>query len=210
MAFHAISAVDPAPAPPSRTPAEMIGLHGMRDDTVALGIGLAFGHTYADALTELVGWATHYHGQALRPAPDRTLLLTGISAPDARDLSSAAERLGFVVRSDDPRRRIVACPGAPACTSGFIAARTLASGLSPILAPILKSERSGAVIHISGCPKGCAHPAPAALTLVGAPHGCGIVHGGSPRETPHHFVDPARLGDEVSRLLTPSIEAARG
>jgi precorrin-3B synthase len=209
-ALQVVSAIEPGPSPLPRAPAEMIGLHAMRDDTVALGIGLAFGHTHADALVELVGLAAHYDGQALRPAPDRTLLLTGISAPDARDLTNAAERLGFVVRCDDPRRRIVACPGAPACASGFIAARTLASGLSPILAPILGPERSGTVVHISGCPKGCAHPAPAVLTLVGAPHGCGIVYGGSSRETPHHFVDPERLGDEISRLLALSIEVARG
>jgi precorrin-3B synthase len=209
-AFHAISVVDPAPAPPPRTPAEMIGLHAMRDDTVVLGIGLAFGYTQADALAELVRLAAHDGGLALRPAPDRTLLLTGISAPDARDLTNAAERLGFIVRSDDPRRRIVACPGAPACASGLIPARTLASKLAPVLAPILRPETNGAVVHVSGCPKGCAHPAPAALTLVGVPHGCGVVHGGSSRETPHHFVDPARIGDEIFRLLTQSMEAAHG
>ncbi len=188
----------------------MIGLHAMRDGTVALGIGLAFGHTHADALVELVGVAAHYDGQALRPTPDRTLLLTGISAADARDLTNAAERLGFVVRCDDLRRRIVACPGAPACASGLIAARALASSLAPALAPMWNSERGGTVVHISGCPKGCAHPAPAAVTLVGAPHGCGVVYGGSSRETPHHLVDPARLGDEISRLLIASTEVAHG
>ncbi len=208
-AFHGISAVEPAPAPPLRTPAEMIGLHAMRDGTVALSVGLAFGHTDADALAQLVGIAAEQGSRAVRPMPDRALLLTGISAPDSHNLTNAAERLGFVVRSDDPRRRIVACPGAPACASGLIPARTLASALAPALAPMLNSERSGTV-HISGCPKGCAHSAPAALTLVGAPQGCGVILGGSSRETPHHFVDPARLSDEISRLLTQSMETAHG
>ncbi len=209
-AFHGISAVEPAPAPPRRTPAEMIGLHAMRDGTVALSIGLAFGHTDANALAQFVSIAAKHSSRAVRPMPDRALLLTGISAPDTHDLANAAERLGFVVRADDPRRRIVACPGAPACTSGFIPARTLASTLAPVLAPTLKPERGGAVVHVSGCLKGCAHPAPAALTLVGAPQGCGVIHGGSSRDPPHHFIDPARLSDEISRLLTQSIEAAHG
>lgn len=209
-AFDAVAAVERASAPSPRTPAETIGLHAMRDGTMALGIGLAFGHTHADALAELVHLAAHHDARALRPAPGRTLLLTGISAPDARDLTTAAERLGFVVDADDPRRRIAACPGAPACASGLIPARTLASTLAPVLAPVLKPEGSGIVVHISGCPKGCAHPAPAALTLVGAPQGCGIVLGGTARETPHHYVDPARLDDEISRIATESLEASHG
>jgi len=204
--FRAVAVVDSAPAPLPRTPAEMIGLHAMRDGTVALGVGLAFGHTQADALAQLVSVASHRGACAVRPAPDRALMLTGISAPDVRDLTNAAERLGFVVRSDDPRRRIAACPGAPACASGLISARMLASALAPVFAPILDSGRNGTVVHISGCSKGCAHPAPAALTLVGTSQGCGVVHKGSARTVPHHYVDPGHLGGEIARLL----EAAHG
>jgi precorrin-3B synthase len=200
-AFLAVPAVDPVSEPPPRAPAEMIGCHAMRDGTAACGIGLAFGHTHADPLAELIRFAAHRGAQALRPIPDRTLLLTGISAPDAQDLTTAAERLGFVVQYDDPRRRIAACPGAPACASGLISARLLASTLAPVLASILKRERSDAVVHISGCPKGCAHPAPAALTLVGASQGCGVVQHGSACTEPNHYVDPARLGEVIAHFM---------
>jgi precorrin-3B synthase len=206
-AFNAVSAVDPAPAPPPRMPAEMIGLHAMRDGTIALGVGLAFGHTHADALAELVRVAARHGARAVRPAPGRTLLLTGVSALNARDLIAAAEQLGFVVRADDPRRRIVACPGAPACASGMIPARAIASALAPALA---RSERNGIVVHISGCPKGCAHPLPAALTVVGTPQGCGVVRGGPAGETPHHYVDPHLIADEIRRLAANPAEAAHG
>jgi precorrin-3B synthase len=107
-AFPAIAAVDPAPTPPPRLPAEMIGLHAMRDGAMALGIGLVFGHTHAAALAALTDEAAHHGVRTVRPAPDRTLLLTGVSALNARGLIAAAERLGFVVHADDPRRRIAA------------------------------------------------------------------------------------------------------
>jgi precorrin-3B synthase len=198
-------AEDLAPLP--RMAAEMIGRHAMRDGTAALGIGLAFGHTHADVLADLVRVAARHGVRVARPLPGRTLLLTGVPAPDTRDLAVAAERLGFVVLADDPRRRIAACPGAPGCASGLIPARALASKLAPLLASF--PDRRGVAVHISGCPKGCAHPGPAALTVVGTPQGCGVVHGGTARETPHQLVDPRRLG-EVLRIATQSPEAAHG
>jgi len=211
-AFRSVSAalIEPSPAPPPRMPAEMIGVHSAYDGTVAVGIGLAFGHTHADALAEVIRAAAGHGAQAVRPAPDRALLLIGVSASDALSLTAAVRQLGFVVHAGDPRRRIAACPGAPACASGLIPARALASALAPILEPALRPVRNGVVVHISGCPKGCAHPMPAALTLVGTPDGCGIVHRGSARTAPGHYVDPANLGDEISRIATMSEETAHG
>ena len=55
-------------------------------------------------------------------------------------------------------------------------------------------------IHISGCAKGCAHPAPAALTVVGTERGCGIVRHGSARAAPRYHVDPTELGAEVAHV----------
>jgi len=211
-AFRSVSGavVEPSPAPPQRMRAEMIGVHPAHNGTVAIGIGLGFGQTHADALAEIVRPSAIRGAQALWPAPDRALLLIGVSALDVLDLTAAAEQLGFVVHAGDPRRRIAACAGAPACASGLIPARALASALAPALEPVLKLERSGIFVHISGCPKGCAHPLPAALTLVGTPHGCGIVQHGCAREAPGHYVDPANLGDEISRIATTSKEAAHG
>jgi precorrin-3B synthase len=197
-ALPAIAAVAPASAPPPRLPAEMIGLHPMRDGAMALGIGLVFGHTHAAALAALMGEAANHGVRTVRPAPDRALLLTGISALNARGLIAAAERLGFVVHADDPRRRIAACPGGPACASGLLPAREVASILVPALARLKPAP--GVAVHVSGCAKGCAHPHPAALTLVGAPEGCGVVHHGTARDMPRRYVDPARLGDELPQI----------
>jgi precorrin-3B synthase len=211
-AFRSVSAalIEPSPAPPPRLPAEMIGVHSVHEGAVAVGIGLPFGHTHADALAEVVHAADGHGAQTMWPAPDRALLLIGVSAPDGLGLTAAARQLGFVVHAGDPRRRIAACPGAPACASGLIPARALATALTPILEPAFRPVRDRVVVHISGCPKGCAHPIPAALTLVGTPDGCGIVHRGSARTAPRHYVDPANLGDEISRLATKSEEAAHG
>jgi precorrin-3B synthase len=203
----------PTSAPPRRPPADMIGIHTMSDGAAAVGVAPAFGHTDADTLEALVRVAASQGAKGLRPAPGRALLLAGVSVRGARDVVTVAEQLGFVVRSDDPRRCIAACPGAPACASGLIPARTLASALAPALAPLLARAGNSVAVHISGCSKGCAHPGPAALTLVGAPQGCGVVRHDSARAAPHRYIDPARLGEEISRLAAerdPMEEAAHG
>jgi precorrin-3B synthase len=270
-AFGAVSPalIEPASAPPRRMPAEMIGLHAGLDGTISAGIGLAFGHTRADALAEILRLAAIGGARAVWPLPDRALLLIGASAPDALKIMLAAQQLGFVVDADDPRRRIAACPGAPACLSGLIPARALASALArlleatpsrgdrPLASPIVEEgrgresegwraqvppgsppapsphqageqfaallrrelahtaveqvhgQRRGIALHISGCPKGCAHPLPAALTLVGSAGGCGVVHHGCAGEAPRQYLDPASLCDGIRRLAGPD-EAAHG
>jgi precorrin-3B synthase len=193
--------VERAPALPPRVPAEVIGRHPLRDGSVALGVTLAFGHAHADTFARLAHVAVAHGVRALRLAPGRALLLLGVAHGNAAALTAEAERLDFVVRADDPRRRIVACPGKPACASGLIAARALASEIARHLPP------SRETVHISGCAKGCAHPAPAALTVVGNERGCGIVRHGSARGVPSCHVDPADIVAEVVRVADEMQEA---
>ena len=162
--------------------------------TSVLGLGLAFGHAQADTLIDLAALAEAHGARWVRPAPDRALLLGPLSDAMAVAARHAAERLGFVVRLSDPRRRIVACPGAPSCASGLIAARAIAAELARHLPASLS------LVHISGCGKGCAHPAPAPLTVVGTSQGCGIVRNGTSRMTPETYADPASIVAEIERL----------
>jgi precorrin-3B synthase len=204
-AIRARFRIEAAAAPAPRPPAEMVGSHPLRDGSVALGLALAFGQARADALAELARRAAAHGARWVRPAPDRTLMLMGISPGDADDLAAAAEQLGFIVRAADPRRRIAACPGAPACASGFIDTRRLAAALAPQLAGL----GGGIAVHVSGCAKGCAHPAPAPLTVVGDAHGCGIVRNGTARAAPGVHVAPGNLAAEIARAFADG-EAVHG
>jgi precorrin-3B synthase len=197
--------IEPSSAPAPRPPAEMIGRHRLRDGSLALGIALAFGHAQANALADLARLAAAHGARAIRPAPDRVLMLIGVAPANVAALTAAAEQLGFVVCAGDPRRRIAACSGAPACASGFIDARRLAAALAPQLAGL----RPGIAVHVSGCTKGCAHPVPAALTVVGTPHGCGIIRNGTARAMPQSQVVPGDLAAEVARTFAEG-EAVHG
>jgi precorrin-3B synthase len=188
----------PAPAPERRPAAHMLGRHMLRDASLALGIALPFGHAEADALAELVRRAALCGAQGIRPAPDRVLMLIGLPLARAAGLAAAAGELGLIVDADDPRRRIAACAGAPACALGFVAARHIAAGLATALAPQLARLPDGIAIHVSGCAKGCAHSAPAPLTVVGDAKGCGIIRNGTARATPVRHVALAELVPQIT------------
>jgi precorrin-3B synthase len=185
-----------APGPKPRLESDPIGTHALRDG-VALGIGLAFGHTYVDALDRLIEAARSAGARGLRTAPGRTLLVIEITADATPKLAAAASSLGFITRQDDPRRHVVACAGAPICASAEIPARTLA----PLIGAAAPALLDGSLtVHLSGCPKGCAHPAAGALTIVGRPDGCGLVIGGSARDQASATIATAALPESFERL----------
>ena len=172
-------------------------MHRLRDGSLACGIGLAFGHADATALERLVDIAGAAGASGFRMAPGRALLIIGLTAQSASAFVAAAEQLGFVVRADDPRRNVVACAGAPICASAHIAARALAPRVAAQIAPYCGDAFT---VHISGCAKGCAHAAPAALTVVGTPDGCALVADGSARDAPFALVTSNELPEAIARF----------
>ncbi|MEZ5890583.1 MAG: precorrin-3B synthase [Xanthobacteraceae bacterium] len=167
--------VTASPTIPDRPRSEPIGAHPLRDGRIALGIGLAFGHTDADALERLIEAARQAQAGGFRTAPNRALLVIGVAPERAGALVAAAEGLGFVTQAEDSRRSIAACPGAPFCACTETPTRALA----PSVAGAIRSMLDGSVdVHLSGCAKGCAHPGAAALTMVGGADGCGIIVNG--------------------------------
>lgn len=183
--------------PPPRPAAEPIGTHALCDGSVAIGLGLAFGHADASALEELAHAAATAGAMGLRTAPGRALLLLGIPQHGAVRLAEIAQRLGFIVRAEDPRRKVIACAGAPICAAGEIATRALA----PVLARIAAVSGAGApMLHVSGCAKGCACPRSMPLTVVGMEGRCGVVVNGSARDQPVAILGPEALPGALSHL----------
>ncbi len=88
----------------------------------------------------------------------------------------------FITSADDPLLRVVACTGAPGCPQAHAATRPLARQLAGMVP-------GGALLHVSGCAKGCAHPRRAEVTLVGRADGIGLVIDGRAGDTPLEILD---------------------
>jgi precorrin-3B synthase len=148
--------------------ASPIGEIPLKESQFALGIGLAFGQTHAQALSALAGAADDAGCDEVRLSPGRALLFLGLADEPRQRMRTIAKELGFVTDPEDPRLSIVACAGAPACVSAHVRTRAVA-------AAIAKAEPhlfDGSVrLHVSGCAKRCAEPARPAWTLLGGPGG---------------------------------------
>ncbi|MER8652202.1 MULTISPECIES: precorrin-3B synthase [unclassified Mesorhizobium] len=168
-----------------------IGLFPLSNDTTALGIALPYGSMPAEKLIALAQSALSLGVAEIRLAPGRALLFLGQPSSANHLLQATATALGFVTTAADPRTRIAACPGTPACASGRIATRDIAEKIAAENADILDFT-----LHISGCAKGCAHPGSAALTIVGGENGAGLVVNATAKALPAGY--------------RPGYDAARG
>jgi precorrin-3B synthase len=177
----------------------------LTDATLALGVALPFGSMPAEQIAGLALEAEKLGATEIRPAPDRMLLVLGLAAESAAALQAKATALGFVTDADDPRLFIAACPGAPACASGHIETRALAEQVALQNAGLLDGSFT---LHISGCAKGCAHPGPAALTLVGGENGAGLVVNGTAKTLPAGYASRYDAARGLGRLAA-LVRAAR-
>jgi precorrin-3B synthase len=174
---------------------EPIGRHKLCDGSLACGVCLPFGQANAAVLERLAQVAAAIGAAGMRAAPGQALMIVGLARDRISAFLSAAESLGFIVRADDPRRRVVACAGAPICSSAYIAARAIA----PLVANAAAHLEGGFQVHISGCAKGCAHAGTASLTVVGQPDGCAVIANGTVRDVPFASVATDELPQAIAR-----------
>jgi precorrin-3B synthase len=189
---------------PRRPPSQPIGVHYLGGGRVALGIGLAFGHTTGELLGEFIDAAKASGAIGVRTA-HRALLAICVCAEAATQLIATAERLGLITRPDDPRRYIATCAGAPICASARIPSRALAPLVATAAAGLLDGSL---VLHLSGCAKGCAHPGESALTLVGRRGRCDVVINGTAGDAPVGSITTRALPSRLT-VLAEEIGKAR-
>ncbi|MDI6027007.1 precorrin-3B synthase [Corticibacterium sp. UT-5YL-CI-8] len=174
-----------------------LGLLNLNNTATALSIALPYGSMDAADIAAFGEAAQALGATGIRPAPPRVLIVLGLDAAGCEKLKTTASQLGFITNPADPRLRIAACPGAPACASGHFDTRAVAQEAASGAAELLDGSMT---LHISGCAKGCAHPTPAALTLVGGENGVGFVVAGTAKGLPAHYTARYEAAETLARL----------
>ena len=158
------------------------------------------------AQTPLPQWAKGSLPQATEAqlivgeTPDHCILSAAygqLCSQDLRQLAAVNERVHFTAHRlmvvstlpdktdqliclpEDRRFYIAACPGAPHCVSATVNTRQLADRLSSA-----GMASAGQTIHISGCQKGCAAPAPSDICLVGMDSHFAVIETGCAWDAP--------------------------
>jgi precorrin-3B synthase len=192
-AIFAKAALRPRPCERSRqrpASSEILGTHAYNGKFV-IGAASAFGEIEAARLKTFIECARVAGASDLRLTPWRALLITGLDPRGAEALVETIAKLNFIVDAGDPRLRIEACAGAPACMHAHRGVREDATRWAPML-----PKGDGVIVHVSGCAKGCARPAATAMTLTATTNGYDLIPGG-------------RAGDPPARRSVSSVEIAK-
>jgi precorrin-3B synthase len=171
---------------------DVLGAHAYGVEFVA-GAAAAFGEIEAVRLKAVIERARALNARSLRLTPWRALLITGLDQHGAESLVVTIAELGLLVDPDDPRLRVAACPGAPACMHGHRSVRDDGTRWAATL-----PRGGGVILHVSGCAKGCARPAVTAATFTATATGYDLVLGGRAGDPP---VRRSLSSAEVMQLL---------
>jgi precorrin-3B synthase len=169
---------------------DILGAHEFGAAAV-VGAAAPFGEIAAGRFTDLIECARALGASGLRLIPWRAFLIAGLDPRGAEPLVDEIATLGFIVDADDPRLRIAACPGAPACGHGCRSVRDDATRWAALL-----PKGDGVALHVSGCAKGCARPIATAATFTATATGYDLSLGG-------------RAGDPPSRRGLSSAEVVQ-
>jgi precorrin-3B synthase len=146
---------------------------------IVVGVAAAFGMIDAGRFKALIERAKEMGAQGLRLTPWRAFFIVGLDPGRTASIAATAAGLGFIAEARDPRLRVAACPGAPACLHGL---RPLRDDAERFAAQLPAGE--GIALHVSGCTKGCARPHPTAATLTATERGYDLVLSGKAGDAP--------------------------
>ena len=179
---------------PQRRPAlrDVLGAHAYGAKFV-VGAAAAFGEIDAVRFKALIENARALGASSLRLTPWRAFLITGLDGSGTESLVDSMTELGFIVDAGDPRLRIAACPGAPACMHGHLRVRDDATRWAAKL-----PKGDGVILHVSGCVKGCAKPTATAATFTATATGYDLILDGRAGDPPMHG---GLSSAEVERLV---------
>lgn len=151
-----------------------LGIHPQRQSGLSyLGLSLPLGQLTAVQLQGLVQLSENFGSGHLRLTPWQTVLLPDIPNPQIPDLLHALSSLGLPAAVTRSNAALVACAGKPGCAASATQTQPHALALAKYLNARVTLEHP-INIHLTGCPKSCAQPSPADITLLGtaiAQHG---------------------------------------
>ncbi len=138
----------------------------------------------------------------IRITPWRALILVAPSA----DAEAVARAHGAILSHADRRLKLTACSGIDGCDVGTTDTHATALAIADRAGPLLDAVR---MVHVSGCAKGCAHPAIADVTLTARDGRYDVAQNAKPGDDSSHTgLSPADAVACVADLLTEESSGA--
>jgi ferredoxin-nitrite reductase len=190
---------------------QLLGTHPQRQPNLYyIGVALPLGHLATSQLHQISNLAENYGSGSVRLTPWRSILL-----PDIQEVSivqQQLEELGLSTPANHIWGGLVACSGTSGCVASATDTQGDALALAQYISEHLTLDRP-ITIHLTGCPKSCAHHGSSDLTLVGTKvenngqHIPGYDLYGGDRETPFGQklitnLLPTQLPQKIGQILS--------
>ena len=164
-------------------PCDYLGRH-KHGDNYCIGFSAFSGRWQSRQLLEIANLLTEYALSEIRITPWRALIIPTKDFKAAEKITQSLPTIGVITAREDPRNLIITCPGSPGCLQANGPTHDVALQLTEKLNTVPSGPRP--YVHISGCKKGCANPAPSPITVTLQDDHMAIIHNGSAHATPHY------------------------
>ncbi len=155
-------------SPPIQARQQYLGVHPQsQSDLAFISLGFPQGQISVAQLQALVEVASSYGTGELRLTPWHSVFLVNIPQVQIPQAITELNQYGFSIESNITQG-IVACTGQPGCTAAQTDTQHHAQALAHYLHPLNLPRPVN--IHLTACPKACAQPSPAEITLLGMPN----------------------------------------
>ncbi|MBW4520087.1 MAG: precorrin-3B synthase [Scytolyngbya sp. HA4215-MV1] len=144
-----------------------LGVHPQRQTGLSyIGTGVRLGQLTIAQLLGLAQLAETVEPGQICLTPWQTVLLPNIPNEQVSDQLQKLASLGLPISVNRVDAAIVACAGKPGCAAAVTQTQPHALALADYLTRQVTLDRP-VNIHLTGCPKSCAQPSPAEITLLG-------------------------------------------
>jgi ferredoxin-nitrite reductase len=152
--------------PPS-LPYGHLGIHPQKQEGFSyLGVSLILGNLTLSQWQKLREIARVFATGDLRLTPWQSLILPNLPTAKIEAILPYFAEIGLSCEVSQPQGAIVACAGKPGCQSALTQTQVHGRSLIEELHQKIKLTKP-VNIHLTGCPKSCAQPSPAEITLLG-------------------------------------------
>lgn len=167
----------PQPAPAEHNRPILTGPFPQRQTGLTVyGLGVMLAQISSKNAHDLAELASHYGQGHLRLSPWQAVFIPGVPHDRVHGLISDARRSGFLTEPNEDRIRVIACSGEPGCARTKLDTKRHGRELLQDLLThnsVSASKLQPATVHLSGCPRGCAHPAPSDILFAAREDGTG-------------------------------------
>lgn len=144
-----------------------LDIHSQKQaDLSYVGVAIPLGKIPVFQIEQIGKLVDTYGNKTLRLTPWQNILIPDIQTQDSLKVKAEIINIGLQTSANSPQSGVVACTGNQGCRAGITDTKAMATTLIKYLETHISLNRP-CKIHLTSCPKSCAHHGKSDITLLG-------------------------------------------